>query len=170
MRTSGILITFLVIGTFACKTSQVTSSKAEPYKEDMSLLREDLSPQMDTTAIAVVSESTETNSGVPTGHLKVELDSVNHIIIERNREQRYVDGFTIQIYTGGDREAATEAVTKAAELNPDLDPQIEYHQPSYKVKVGQYLDRLKAHEVFESLKDEFPLALLIPERIQVDYD
>jgi len=170
MRTSGILIAVLAIGTFACKTSQVTSSRSEPYKEDMSLLREDLARQKDTATIAIVPETSQPNTGVPTGHLKVELDSVNKIIVEKNRQQRFVDGYTIQIYTGGDREVATEALTKAAELNPDLDPQIEYHQPSYKVKVGQYLDRLKAHEVFESLKEEFPLALLIPERIRVDYD
>jgi hypothetical protein len=135
------------------------------YKEDLAYLRPSLSEE-----IAEVPETPKLNNTLPTGHLKTELDSVNQIIISNNRAQRYVDGYTIQIYTGNDREAATEAMNKAMSIDPQLDPQIQYYQPSYKVKAGQYINRLEAHEVFERLKVEFPLALLIPERIRVDYD
>lgn len=169
MRTSRLLIGFILIAGAACKTAQVSSYSAAPYKEDLSVLREDFS-------LATIPSDEDANVDIITekvlleGHIKTELDSVNQLIIAQNRKQHYLDGYTVQIYTGNNREAATAAMEKVAEINADLVPQIEYYQPSYKVKVGQYIDRLKAHEVFESLKEEFPLALLIPERIKVDYD
>lgn len=166
MRTSRLLILVVLAGSFACKTSKPTTSE-EVYKEDLSSLRPDLKTEVESPK---EEEPKIMASDLPQGHLKAELDSINEIIIARNREQQYVDGFTIQIYTGNDREAATAAMQLASVIRPELDAQIEYHQPSYKVKAGQYLDRLKAHEVFESLKEEFPLALLIPERIRIDYD
>lgn len=167
MRTTRFLI--LILGILsACKTSQVTSSRTEPYKEDLSGLRLDLSTE-DKQGEVSGTEVIE-NKVNPEGHIKAELDSINKIIIEKNRQQKYVDGYTIQIYTGIDREAAALIRQKANELELDIDPIIEYIQPNYKVKVGQYLNRLRAHEVYEFLKKEFPLALLIPERIEVDYD
>ncbi len=167
MRATRFLILIFAVLS-ACKTSQVTSSRTEPYREDLSGLRMDLSTgeetaKEDTTQIAVEQVT-------PEGHIKSELDSINKIIIEKNRRQKFVDGYTIQIYTGIDREAAALVRQKANELELDIEPVIEYIQPNYKVKVGQYLNRLKAHEVYEALKIEFPLALLIPERIEVDYD
>ncbi|MFH6984961.1 SPOR domain-containing protein [Marinoscillum luteum] len=167
MHTHRVVIGLLLIGLIGCKTSSVPSSSEEVYKEDLAYLRPSLSEEI---AEVPEPETPKLNATLPTGHLKTELDSVNQIIISNNRAQRYVDGYTIQIYTGNDREAATEAMNKAMSIDPQLDPQIQYYQPSYKVKAGQYINRLEAHEVFERLKVEFPLALLIPERIRVDYD
>lgn len=171
MRNTGILIIIaLAIGSLiGCKSSSV-SSKSGPseYNEDLSSLR----PELEEIEEVIEPESFVEND-VKVNYvddLKEELDSVNQMIIAKNREIRYEDGFTIQIYTGNDRQAANEAKERVLLVDPDLDPVITYRQPSYKVKVGQYVDRLRAHEVYQSLKEEFPLALLIPERIQVDYD
>lgn len=170
MRSTGSIILLLVMVTYGCKTSSVktsSSSDVESYREDLSVLRPEL--EDDTTDSTAASPKVTGYSSL-TGHIKYELDSVNRIMIEQNRAKRYVDGFTIQVYTGNDRDAANEAVEKVNMLNTDLNPQIRYYQPNYKVKVGQYISKLEAHQIFESLKQEFPLALLIPERIPVDYD
>ncbi|MEQ8472099.1 MAG: SPOR domain-containing protein [Marinoscillum sp.] len=170
MRGSKLLIFVVALAAYACKTSSVstTATTKEAYREDLSVLRPDLTDNsFDTTNI----DSTKViGYGPLTGHIKYELDSVNRIIIEQNKAKRFVDGFTIQVYTGSDRDVANDAVRKVNMINPELEPKIRYVQPSYKVKVGQYISRLEAHEIFESLKTEFPLALLIPERIPVNYD
>ena len=174
MRTSRLLILGIVLAVVVngCKTSSTTtkgSSSSETYREDLSVLRPDLkiiesnSDSIDATKVV--------SQGAPiTGHLKYELDSVNQIIIAQNKVRKYVDGYTIQVYTGSDRDKAYAAKSKVLEINPDLEPTMHYIQPSYKVKVGQYVSKLEAHEIYESLRKEFPLALLIPERIPVDYD
>lgn len=167
-----LIIGLLAVLAYGCKTSSVKKTSStdtrEAYSEDLSVLRPEVADsKFDTTTI---DSSSVAGYGPISGHIKYELDSVNSIITEQNRAKHYVDGFTIQVYTGNDRTAANDAVRRVNLINPDLDPKIRYVQPSYKVKVGQYISRLEAHEIFESLKDEFPLALLIPERIPVDYD
>lgn len=169
MYTTRILVIVCLCGLLGCKTSSVTK-KTTPgeYAEDLSYLRPDLSTEV-TTDTAQVSQEIGVSTAYA-GNIKSELDSVNQIIIAKNEEQPYIDGFTIQIYTGNDRQAANEARSTALMIDPSLNPVISYHQPGYKVKVGQYTDRLKAHKVFTSLKEQFPLALLIPERIKLTYD
>lgn len=164
-----IVLTVITVGVYSCKTSSVTTTSTETYREDLSVLRPEIrSAKVDT--VALDSSKVMARNEKIAGHIKMELDSVNQIIIEQNRSRRYVDGFTIQVYTGTDRDKANEAVRIVREINPELDPTMRYVQPSYKVKVGQYISKLEAHAIYESLREEFPLALLIPERIPVDYD
>lgn len=171
MRTSGFMIIISVALTWSCKTSSVSSSSGS-YSEDLSVWRPALLETEETGEPADHSNEPKTSSTKmsPSGDLKNELNQVNALIVEQNKALKYVDGYTIQVYTGSSRETAMEAKGKVNELNPDLKPSVQYHQPNYKVKVGQYTDRLKAHEIFESLKKEFPQALLIPERIYVNYE
>ncbi|WP_421872775.1 SPOR domain-containing protein [Marinoscillum sp.] len=164
-----IVLAVITVGVYSCKTSSVTTTSTETYREDLSVLRPEIrSAKVDT--VALDSSKVMARNEKIAGHIKMELDSVNQIIIEQNRARRYVDGFTIQVYTGTDRDKANEAVRIVREINPELDPTMRYVQPSYKVKVGQYISKLEAHAIYESLREEFPLALLIPERIPVDYD
>lgn len=167
MRNPGIIALCLAF-LISCKTSSVTSTSF-PYYENISRLRPDLNKKEEKLKDTLIALNTTTNARY-TSDIKIELDSVNQIIIEHNKSQRFVDGYTIQIYTGADRQAANDARNRAASLFPELDPQISYAQPTYKVKVGQYVDHLEAYKVFESAKKEFPLALLIPERIIIRHD
>ncbi len=174
MRTSGFLIAaslFMVLA-YSCKTSSTSTkgSASTTYREDLSALRPALKiSESDPTEVTTPEQEASQTSTIA-GHLKEELDSVNQIIISQNKVRKYVDGFTIQVYTGNDRDKAYAARSKVLEINPDLRPTMRYYQPSYKVKVGQYVSKLEAHQIYESLRKEFPLALLIPERIAIDYD
>lgn len=153
MRTTGLIIGFISLAMWSCKTIPVSSS-IDTYREDLSGLRsaltvtEEVVPSEENTSLGIHSSET-----APTGHIKAELDSVSTIITEQNKALRYVDGYTIQVYTGSNREDALLARSKVRQVNADLKPSIQYHQPNYKVKVGQYVDRLKAHEIFESSKE-----------------
>lgn len=167
MRTSGLLIIGGMVWLAACKSASVPSASTAPYQEDLAPLR---------PALTEITRTSEPGDPViakaidPTISLKSELDSVSRIIVAMNLDQKYVDGYTIQIYSGSEREAAMQARDLALLVNPELKPEVSYHQPSYKVKAGQYTDRLEAHRIFSELKKEFPQAILIPERIVVQYD
>ena len=166
-----VYIILLAVIFTACKTSVVTTSTTDNYQEDLSVLRPDLSEVKeirDNTPATTASSSTKYSSVDMS--ITEEMDSINSIIIQRNSEKKYVDGYTIQIYTGNDNEAAREAKEQTLLMFPELEPVISYNQPTFKVKVGSYHNRLEAHRVFESLKKEFPYALLIPERIPIKYE
>jgi hypothetical protein len=166
MRNSQWIIGLAALILIGCKASSVSGPAVGAYSEDLSVLR----PTIKKTVAEEEVAKPVNNGKLPTAHIKAELDSVNQIIIANNKKQKYVDGFTVQIYTGNDRSKADEAVTTAELSLLNITPTIEYYQPNYKVKVGQYTDRLEAHKIFEDLKQLFPLALLIPERIPVNYE
>jgi septal ring-binding cell division protein DamX len=168
MRNYRLIIFAIMLGMWGCKTSQTaTSSGSAVYEEDLSALRPDL------TVVKVPSElpvKPVSNKEIESLSISTELDSVNKMMAVRNQTVKYIDGYTIQIYTGNDRNEADQAKEQALSLDVALNPTISYYQPSYKVKVGQYATRLEAHKTYESLKKQFPRALLVPERIKVNYE
>lgn len=163
------LASLFIVALWGCKTSNVTSSSKDLYQEDLSGLRPELVPAVANSPEDTSSVDTEQESSTIAG-IKAELDSINQIIIERNKSVRYIDGYTIQVYTGNNREMASEARDLVISLDETLTPDISYYQPTYKVKVGQYINRLEAHKTFESLKPHFPRAVVVPERIRVNYE
>ena len=167
MRNYQLILVALVLTLVGCKTAKTTTSSIV-YEENLSSLRPDLT----TEESPKKAESPSSKPSVDTEkyNITVELDSVNKTMIARNQAIRYRDGYTIQIYTGNSRDEADQAKTQALISDPSLSPVISYYQPSYKVKVGQYTTRLEAHKTYEALKKQFPRALLVPERIRVNYE
>lgn len=165
MRVDRIIILLALLGVvISCKPTQIATTTADvSYNEDLSVHRPNVSVNP-TTNSESEKPVIEPASDPLVGHIKAEMDSINSLIKERNARSGYTEGYTIQVYTGLEREAAEEALDLALSLDQELNPVITYHQPSYKVKVGFYTNRLEAHEVFQSLKNNFPKALMIPER------
>jgi SPOR domain len=89
------------------------------------------------------------------------LDSINRFNITR----KFIDGFTIQIYSGQNREEAMNVKKKAGEIN--LGALLEYNQPKFRVRVGSYYSRLEAQKDLTRLKKAFSNAILVPEKILV---
>ncbi|MFY0599604.1 MAG: hypothetical protein JXR03_08020 [Cyclobacteriaceae bacterium] len=169
MRAYRLVFLFL-ISLAACKPTKVATDSGNAYEEDLSYLRPDISsidvkPESQLDSARLVTTNVD-----PEYDIKASLDSLNLIIIERNKSVNYVDGYTIQVYTGNDRTLATETLDAVNEYDDSLNPEISYYQPTFKVKVGHYTNKLQAHKVYETLKPHFPRALLVPERIKVNYE
>jgi len=89
------------------------------------------------------------------------LDSINSFNITR----KFIDGYTIQIYSGQNREEAMN--TKKKMTLGDLNAILEYNQPKFRVRVGLYYSRLEAHRDLTRLRRTFSNAILVPEKILV---
>ena len=92
------------------------------------------------------------------------LDSIDHI----NQTRKFVDGFTIQVYSGLKREDALNAKRQLSTSFPTIDSEVQYAQPNFRVKAGRYYDRMNAQKDFSNVKRVFPSAILIPDRIALD--
>ena len=88
------------------------------------------------------------------------LDSINRFNITR----KFIDGYTIQIYSGQNREEAMNTKKKMM-AEPSLTAELEYNQPKFRVRVGRYYSRLEAQHDLVRLKKHFPNAILVPEKI-----
>ncbi|MGI9544104.1 MAG: SPOR domain-containing protein [Cyclobacteriaceae bacterium] len=162
-----ISLTFVVVLS-GCSLLQPTTNQNEgSYNEDLSVHRLKFEDETDG------SQSTENNNStmveVTPSHDDTEaLESKLKKIADTNKSETRVPGYTIQVYSGSSRDAASKAKAKVYQILPDARPVTRYDQPVYKVKVGQFADRLEAQGVYAKLREIFPSALVIPERIKVD--
>ncbi|MEM6336584.1 MAG: SPOR domain-containing protein [Bacteroidota bacterium] len=79
-------------------------------------------------------------------------------------------GFRIQVFSSETRRQASEAVEQAiawwtANLEDEPAVYLEYQQPRYKVRVGNFRTRAAAQEALLSLKSEFRSAFIVPSMI-----
>lgn len=164
----------LLIG-LAC-SSKVTStgSSAEgsgKYSEDLSVWRATELAKTDTIKNQVPVNGTETTRDpakfVEARHaVNQTLDTVLDSISRYNLENGVVDGFTIQVYSGIKREEALNVRKQLAITLPDLEADVQYVQPNFRVRMGKYFTRLEAQEDYMTVKKHFPNAIVIPDRIR----
>lgn len=162
-------IAFLLIGflIFGCVTTQQTSTASKTYSEDLSQYR----PKVDTafqiedkrSSFRKTSEDFVSEADV-TGLLNKKLDT----LAENNRQIRYVNGYSIQIYSGSSSSEAYAARDTARVVLPEIRTDVEYKQPIYKVRVGRFTERLEVQRTLLKLKPKFPSAISVPQRIYIN--
>lgn len=159
----------VVAGFFGCttSTSMSGSDNKSAYQEDLSVHR------IDYEAVIAENEPKPVVTEIPVdGKIQTNLEITQEIneklatIAEDNKDKQ-ISGFTIQVYTGNSRDAATQTKDMVYRLIPESRPQIQYLQPNYKVKVGKFLDRIEAQKAYQTLKAEIPSAMIIPERFTI---
>lgn len=167
-----ILLEFLFLLYLYSCGNKVVPTDTYQYKEDLSRYRPVY--ETDTTSVTEYTDENETDISSPETNLPepedltMELDSLLDSIAANNREKGFIQGYTIQVYTGNSREDADEAKELVYELLPHSFPKLQYIQPNFKVKVGKYYSRFEAHKVHSKLKREFPNAIIIPERFYIE--
>ena len=92
------------------------------------------------------------------------LDSIDRINLQRN----FIDGFTIQVYSGLKREDALNTKKELTSTLPDLQSEVQYSQPNFRVKVGKYFNRLDAQRDYVDVKRHFPTAIIIPDKVSIN--
>lgn len=156
----------------SCKPTQRTVEPVEPYYEDLSQYI--ASPELDSsrlpeTPAPVVSAPEGLGTPAPAitgGDVTADLNHYVDTLASINAQNPYLQVYTVQVYTGNDREQAYKAKEAVYRLMPDAEPRISYDQPNYKVKVGVYRERLDAEKVYLKLHRSIPATIVIPERIR----
>ncbi|MEQ8362365.1 MAG: SPOR domain-containing protein [Cyclobacteriaceae bacterium] len=159
----------LLILQLSCVAQQSgINSSNDTYTEDLTLVRpvyeSDDNDSIETQAAPV--EQPQVLAATKTVNSKVDmvLDSLDKL----NQLRRYVDGFTIQIYSGPKREDALGAKAKMVKaIGSELEADIQYTQPKFRVTVGKYFTKLEAQKDLMRLRDYFSNAILIPEKILI---
>lgn len=159
---------FILAGVgFACATTQKTSTASKSFSEDITEFR----PKIDTVSVKSTEEvsfrKTEENYNPKydvTELLNEKLDS----LAANNSDIAYVNGYSIQIYSGSSSSEAYQARDTAMILLPEIRTNVQYQQPVYKVRVGSFTERLEVQRTLLKLKPKFPSAISVPSRIKVN--
>ena len=157
--------TLLVFGC-ARKVSTGAAAGTGKYTEDLSVWRPEATPVVDSAKSATTPQRTRTNQYVEAKYaVNREVDTILDTVYTENKERGFVDGYTIQVYSGINREEALNVRKKLTQSVPDLESEVQYRQPNFRVRSGQYFTRLAAQQDYLAVKRHFPNAIVIPDRI-----
>jgi hypothetical protein len=157
------LLVHFMVSCVAQKTSN------QPYHESLSEIRPrvtvppDSSSSSSTTTSVVVVDPHVSFTKTVNEMVDVVLDSIDRF----NLTRRSVDGFTIQIYSGQNREEAMNTKKKMTTDLPNLTAILQYQQPKFRVTAGKYYSKLEAYQDLSTLRSVFPAAILVPEKIAI---
>lgn len=160
-----LILLFLGMYVVGCTPKLVTQTSSKDYLEDVSAYRPKAEVEMKTGE--PVEETTvlkKKGAYVPPTHdIKAEMDIIMDSISVQNQSKLYLT-YTIQVYLGRSREEANQIREQVYRALPEEKPILIYKQPSYKVTVGKYFDRVEAYKTLTTLRGSFPGALMVPER------
>ncbi len=162
------LLIVLLIVTYGCRTMaqkpaiDTTSTKfSDPDIENFS-------PVFETPKNEVKAESNlpiKDCKSLPVSsnaRLKVISDSISGA----NKLIKYAQGYRILVYSGMDRDEANRAKGNLYQLLPNADIYTVYKQPNYRVKMGDYSDRLEAYRVLKlDVARIYPNAIVIQDNV-----
>lgn len=78
-----------------------------------------------------------------------------------------IRGFRILLYSGNDRELATKAKAQGYKVFPKADVYTQYNVPTFKVRLGDYYQKLEAYKALGKLKPYFPAAVIVEEVVNL---
>lgn len=156
-----------------CSKKSVVSSSGSEYKEDLSAVR----PRYEYVEPAVVSKAetskpAKSNTTPKTDvdkplYINKKLDSVLDTLAKQNKSIRYINGFRIQIYVGNVRQEADGAKSYIYQSFPDLNPYVSYSQPTYRVKVGDFMYRSDAEQYLDLIREQYSSAVILADRVDI---
>lgn len=184
-KVSGLLLLGVLMLAGCAGSRSVTSGRStvdyNSYNEDLTSVRPVYgsaptnSPVTSRPPVPVTTPPTTTrkpdarkpNAPVEALHINRRLDLVLDTIATNNRTIRYAPGFRIQVYVGTQRQEADAAKLLISQNFPELSPYLSYNQPTYKLKVGDFMRRLDAERYYNSIRRLMASAQLQPDKVDI---
>ena len=175
-----IALSLLLMTGCATSRSVTTSVDYNSYNEDLSSVRPVYNPV--TTAVPTTApppapaatapaprrtEPRKPSAPVEALHINRRLDMVLDTIAVQNRSIRYAPGFRIQVYVGTQRKEVDAARLLISQEFPELSPYLSYNQPTYKLKVGDFMRRMDAERYYASIRRLIESAQLQADKVDI---
>ena len=167
----GMASAVLLIGCVTSKSvgtkSTTTVDPYSTYDEDFTAIRPRYKETVTSeSATAKKPEVKRVLSDQPL-HINRQLDAVVDTIALRNKSIRFAAGFRIQIYVGNTRKEADDARLYSYQTFPELNPYMVYNQPTYRIRIGDFMTRLDAERYLQQVRQRYESAVVVPEKIDL---
>jgi hypothetical protein len=168
------LLWVLLIGSImACAPSKpvfnrqpTQSPNYNGYEEDLSALRPRYKEGTNPEAVAPKKAEVKKITNQPM-HISKQLDAVLDTIANKNRAVRFAAGYRIQIYVGNTRNEADAAKLYTYQAFPELNPYMSYSAPTYRIKVGDFMNRLDAERYLRQIRETYASSVILTEKIDL---
>jgi len=148
----------------SCKTSRSSSGSASVYANYQENLNGSLPVYPDYQEQLIGATGSSQTASVEA--VNAELELIDEQAIQKNRSEPYFNGFSVLIFSGISRDKAFSVQNTLLSDFPELIPEMQYQQPMYMVKVGKFAHKIEAQKTFSEVKNQFPTARIIQDRIQ----
>jgi len=91
-----------------------------------------------------------------------------HIYINQNTAQKR--GFRIQLIQNSQRDKVLEKKSSFLRNFPDVKVYLNYNQPYFKLRAGDFESRLKAYPFYRQVLRTFNNAILVPDMVNIQLD
>lgn len=149
------------------------SEKITEYSEDLAVFRpkyektETLEkPQIVNSSAIIVDEKKEINENTIISDTQTVNDILNQIAI-LNSQITEGQGYRIQIFSGNNKQEFENSKSYLFRFHSDLELYESYSQPTYKIKVGDFLNRKDAEKHYNSLNAKFKTIRIISDKINI---
>lgn len=162
----------LVIFISSCASSvhsqkrRDNDEQAKEYKENLSDYRPQYTVTEEKKAPALASDPVAIPKNDINKFLGEKLDSV----YSYNEGITSADGYRILVYTGTSSEECRTQRGYAYNALPEERSYTEWRQPNFKVKVGDFVDKLEAYYAYARLVKVFPNAIVVPDKVNIVRD
>jgi len=153
---------FLIVGSCV----SVKPQKYKKYKFDDDLTNFRPRYQISDTVNQAVNIRFIDTLIIPEKHINSSLDAIFRRIAENNKDSK-IPIYWVQVYSNTDREKAIQAKRDVYQNFLDIDVDITYHQPNFRVRVGSFIHRLDAHRMYVALKNGFENILIVPDEVKI---
>jgi|JI6StandDraft_1071083.scaffolds.fasta_scaffold55707_2 hypothetical protein len=97
----------------------------------------------------------------------VDLDNLIDLHIQKNEVTEEIPGFRIQISSNNDRSEIYALRAEVASKVTELPNYVQYDQPYYRLKIGDFKTRLEARSSLEEIIILFPSAFIVSDDIKI---
>lgn len=110
-------------------------------------------------------------SGTVNGQELQTQDSLFRQVSERqkeiNKSKMTMPGFRVQLYFGGERVRANQLKADFLQEYPDVGAYVIYHQPNFKLRVGDFKTRLEAKKFLSEVQTRFAVAFIVSDDVML---
>ncbi len=146
-------------------TTRATTSTAgpDPLLADVARFR----PAAGFGTVVVPDEDAAVTSKTTPRDVTVRATAQLDAWAEANRTIKSTPGFRILAYTGPSRDEAMKIRTAVIRRAPDEKDYLQFEQPTFRLKIGDYFTRLEAEAALARFRDVMPRALIVAELVSV---
>lgn len=172
-------VIMLVAGACAPKVTTASRSTVggyNDYSEDLSGVRPVYGAVTPTPRPAPIASTprpiesprkTTTSAPPELLHVNKRVDAMLDTMAVQSRRVRYAPGYRVQVYVGNERAAADAAKLQLYQQFPELSAYMTYQQPTYRLKVGDFMRRMDIDRYLPKLREVFPSAQSQPDRVDL---
>jgi hypothetical protein len=116
------------------------------------------------------TDTGEVDSGTVTILGDPRIERMLQIKVENQKEYPEIPGFRVQLFYGSGSKSQAQASEVQAEflkLYPEMGCYRVFQTPNFKVRVGDFRNRLEATKFLLELKEDFPNAFIVEDKIKL---